>query len=125
MAYSGDVVALQADNPHLEFAFPDEGSMEFTDNMMIPAKAAHPYAAETMMNYVYEPAVAAKIAAFVNYIPPITGVKEILAAKDPKLAANPLIFPPDDIRKRLHAYPTLSPADERAMEARMAQVVGG
>jgi spermidine/putrescine transport system substrate-binding protein len=125
MAYSGDVVALQADNPHLEFAFPAEGSMEFTDNMMIPAKAAHPYAAETMMNYVYEPAVAAKIAAYVNYIPPVTGVKEILAAKDPKLAANPLIFPPDDVRKRLHAYPTLSPADERAMEARMAQVVGG
>jgi spermidine/putrescine transport system substrate-binding protein len=124
MAYSGDVVALQADNPQLEFVYPDEGSMLFTDNMMIPAKAAHPYAAETMMNYVYDPEVAAKIAEFVNYIPPVTGVKEIVAKTAPKLANSPLIFPSDEIRKKLHPYPNLSPADERAMEERMAQVTG-
>ena len=125
MAYSGDLVQLQADNPHLEFVYPDEGAMLFTDNMLMPAKAAHPYAAETMMNYVYDPQVAAKIAAYVNYIPPVKGVKELLAKSDPKLAQNPLIFPPQDVVDRLHAYPALSPADERAMQARMAQVVGG
>jgi spermidine/putrescine transport system substrate-binding protein len=124
MAYSGDVVALQADNPQLEFAYPEEGSMLFTDNMMIPAKAAHPYAAETMMNFVYEPAIAAKIAAYVNYIPPVQGVQEIIAKTDPKLASSPLIFPSEAIRKQLHPYPNLSPADERAMEERMAQVTG-
>jgi spermidine/putrescine transport system substrate-binding protein len=124
MAYSGDVVALQADNPQLEFVYPEEGSMLFTDNMMIPAKAAHPYAAETMMNFVYDPAIAAKIAEFVNYIPPVQGVQEIVAKTAPKLASSPLIFPSDAIRKKLHPYPNLSPADERAMEERMAQVTG-
>jgi spermidine/putrescine transport system substrate-binding protein len=124
MAYSGDVVALQADNPQLEFLYPEEGSMLFTDNMMIPAKAAHPYAAETMMNYVYDPNVAAKIAEYVNYIPPVQGVKEIVAKTAPKLASSPLIFPSDEILKKLHPYPNLSPADERAMEERMAQVTG-
>src|SRR3954452_11889413 len=73
LAYSGDLVQLQSDNPHLKFAYPEEGAMLFTDNMMMPAKVAHPYAAETMMNYVYEPAVAAKIAAYVNYISPVKG----------------------------------------------------
>ena len=34
--------------------------MLFTDNMMIPSKAEHLYAAETMMNFVYDPAVAAE-----------------------------------------------------------------
>jgi spermidine/putrescine transport system substrate-binding protein len=124
MAYSGDVVALQADNPQLEFAYPEEGSMRFTDNMMIPAKAAHPYAAETMMNFVYEPAIAAKIAEYVNYIPPVQGVKEIVAKTSPKLANSPLIFPDAAITKKLHAYPNLSPSDERAMEERMSQVTG-
>jgi spermidine/putrescine transport system substrate-binding protein len=124
MAYSGDVVALQADNPQLEFVYPEEGSMLFTDNMMIPAKAAHPYAAETMMNFVYDPQVAAKIAEYVNYIPPVQGVKEIVAKTQPKLASSPLIFPSDAIRKKLHPYPNLKPADERAMEERMAQVTG-
>ena len=32
-----------------------------------------------MMNFVYEPEVAAKIAAYVNYISPVKGVKEVLA----------------------------------------------
>jgi spermidine/putrescine transport system substrate-binding protein len=124
MAYSGDLVQLSADNPDLEFVYPEEGAMLFTDNMMIPAKAAHPYAAETMMNYVYDPQVAATIAQYVNYISPVKGVKEVLLEKDPKIARNELIFPSDEVRSRLHPYPTLSPADERAMEDRMAQVVG-
>ena len=62
LAYSGDLIQLQSDNPDLRFAYPEEGAMLFTDNMMMPAKVEHAYAAETMMNYVYEPEVAAKIA---------------------------------------------------------------
>jgi spermidine/putrescine transport system substrate-binding protein len=124
MAYSGDLTGLQADNPHLEFVYPDEGSMVFTDNMMIPAKAAHPYAAETMMNYVYDPAVAAKLASYITYISPVQGAADIIQKTDPKLASSPLIFPSEAIRKKFHPYPSLSPADERAMEERMAQVTG-
>jgi spermidine/putrescine transport system substrate-binding protein len=124
VAYSGDLIQLQSDNPDLRFAYPEEGAVLFTDNMMMPAKVAHPYAAETMMNYVYEPEVAARIAAYVNYIPPVEGVREILAKKDPELAENPLIFPPDDIRAKLHPYPALSPQDERTMQEAMAKVTG-
>src|SRR4051794_29443747 len=125
MAYSGDLVQLKADNPELEYAFPEEGGMLFTDNMMIPEKAAHPYAAETMMNYVYDPQVAAKIAAYVNYISPVKGVKEVILKTDPKLASNQLIFPSAAVRAKLAPYPDLSPADERQMRDRMAEVTGG
>src|SRR5689334_1960344 len=72
-AYSGDVVQLQADNPKLEFLIPDEGAIIWTDNMMIPQKPPHVYAAETMINFVYDPVVAAKIAAYVNYVTPVVG----------------------------------------------------
>jgi spermidine/putrescine transport system substrate-binding protein len=125
MAYSGDLVQLQADNPDLEFVFPEEGAMLFTDNLMIPRRAAHPYAAEAMMNFVYDPRVAATIATEVNYITPVKGVKELLAESEPELARNPLIFPSDAQREKLFPYPTLSPADEQAMRERMAEVVGG
>jgi spermidine/putrescine transport system substrate-binding protein len=124
MAYSGDLVQLKADNPSIEYAFPTEGGMLFTDNMMIPHKAAHPYAAETMMNYVYDPKVAAVIAAYVNYITPVEGVKEVLQKTDPKTASNPLIFPSAALKAKLHAYPTLTPAEEQQMRARMSQVTG-
>jgi len=124
VAYSGDLVQLQADNPDLEFIYPKEGAMLFTDNMMMPKHVAHPYGAEVLMNYYYEPEVAAKVAAYVNYLTPVAGAKEILLRTDPEIANNPLIFPPDDVRKRLHAYPALSPADERTMQSAMADVTG-
>ncbi len=124
LAYSGDLIQLQSDNPDLRFTYPDEGAMLFTDNMMLPAKVEHPYAAETMINYVYEPEVAALICAYVNYISPVKGVRDILAKTDPKLAENELIFPPDEVAKELHPYPALSTADERAMQEAMAQVTG-
>ncbi len=124
LAYSGDLVQLQSDNPDLRFSYFEEGCPLFTDNMMMPKAVEHPYAAETMMNYVYQPEVAATIAAYVNYISPVKGVKEILLKKDPKLANNPLIFPPDDIAAKLHPYPSLSPKDEQTMQEAMAKVTG-
>jgi spermidine/putrescine transport system substrate-binding protein len=124
VAYSGDLVQLQADNPDLEFIYPKEGAMLFTDNMMMPKPVAHPYGAEVLMNYYYEPEVAAKVAAYVNYISPVQGAKEVLLKTDPEIANNPLIFPPDDVRARLHAYPALTPAEEREMQSAMADVTG-
>jgi spermidine/putrescine transport system substrate-binding protein len=124
LAYSGDLIQLQSDNPDLRFSYFEEGCMQFTDNMMMPAKVEHPYAAETMMNYVYEPEVAAVICAYVNYISPVEGVQDILAKTDKKLAENPLIFPPPKVAANLHAYPALSPGDERKMQEAMAQVTG-
>ena len=124
LAYSGDIVQLQSDNPDLKFVYPDEGAMFFTDNMMIPAKAEHVYAAETMMNFVYEPEIAAKLAIYVNYLSPVKGVQEIVEKTDPDIANNPLIFPPDEIRAKLHPYPALSDTDERTMKEAMAKVTG-
>jgi spermidine/putrescine transport system substrate-binding protein len=124
LAYSGDMVQLQSDNPDLRFSYFEEGNVLFTDNMMMPAKVEHPYAAETMMNYVYEPDVAATLAAYVNYISPVKGVREVLEKQDPKLAENPLIFPPDDIAAKLKPYPALSPKDEQTMQEAMAKVTG-
>ena len=124
LAYSGDMVQLQSDNPDLRFAYFEEGNVALHRQHDDAGQGRAPYAAETMMNYVYEPEVAATIAAYVNYISPVKGVKEILEKKDPKLAENPLIFPPDDIAAKLHPYPALSPKDEQTMQEAMAKVVG-
>jgi spermidine/putrescine transport system substrate-binding protein len=123
-AYSGDIIQLKADNPDLDFVIPEEGATLWSDNMLMPAKAANPYAAETYMNYVYDPAVAAKIAAYVNYVTPVKGAKEELAKTDPKLASNDLIFPSDATLAQLHPYVNLNEADERKMNEAMQAVVG-
>jgi spermidine/putrescine transport system substrate-binding protein len=123
-AYSGDIIQLKADNPDLDFVIPEEGATLWSDNMLMPAKAADPYAAETYMNYVYDPAVAAKIAAYVNYVTPVVGAKEVLAKTDPKLASNELIFPSDATLAQLHPFVNLNEAEERKMNEAMQAVVG-
>jgi spermidine/putrescine transport system substrate-binding protein len=124
LAYSGDLVQLQSDNPNLRFSYFEEGNMAFNDNLLMPAKVEHPYAAETMMNYLYDPQVAAKLAAWVNYISPVAGAKEILVKTDPDIANNELIFPAEEVHAKLKAYPALEPADEREMQEAMARVTG-
>jgi spermidine/putrescine transport system substrate-binding protein len=124
LGWSGDLVQLQSDNPNLRFTYFDEGNVAFNDNMMMPAHVEHAYAAETMMNYLYDPEVAAKLAAYVNYISPVKGAKEVLEKSDPDIANNELIFPPPEIQAKIHAYPNLSPADEREMQEAMAKVTG-
>jgi spermidine/putrescine transport system substrate-binding protein len=123
-AYSGDVVQLQADNPKLEFLIPDEGAIIWTDNMMIPQKPPHIYAAETMINFVDDPVVAAKIAAYVNYVTPVVGAKEELAKTDPDTADNQLIFPSEATLEKLQPYPGLSTEEERELTEMMQQVAG-
>ena len=95
VAWSGDVVQLLADNPRLKWAIPSDGGMIWTDNMLIPTGGSVP-TASTYMNSVYDPAVAARIAAYVNYVTPVKGAKEELAKSDPETAANTLIFPDEE-----------------------------
>ena len=70
-----------------------------SDNMEIPVGAPNTAAALGFMNYVYDPKDAAKIAAYVNYVSPVNGVKQVLEKTDPSLANNQLIFPSDSFTK--------------------------
>jgi spermidine/putrescine transport system substrate-binding protein len=103
VAWSGDVVQLLADNPKLKWAIPADGGMIWTDNMFIPAGGSVP-TASTYMNYVYDPAVAAKLAAAIAYVSPVKGAREELAKTDPETARNTLIFPDDDTLSRVNQY---------------------
>ena len=103
VAWSGDVVQLLADNPKLKWAIPESGGMIWTDNMLIPAGGSAP-TASTYMNFVYDPVVAAQIAAYVNYVTPVKGAREELAKSDPETAGNPLIFPDDDTLEQVKQF---------------------
>ena len=61
--------------------------------MLVPNKAEHKANAEQLMNYYYDPEVAARLAAWVNYICPVQGAEEAMATIDESLVGNPLIFP--------------------------------
>jgi spermidine/putrescine transport system substrate-binding protein len=129
MAWSGDIFILQLDTPELQFAVPDEGGVLWTDNMAIPQNAPHPIDAMEMMNFVYQPDIAAQIAAYVNYITPVPETKPLLAnAKDAysrQVSKSPLVFPTPEMESRLHSYKVLDEEEEQAWNDLMSEVVQG
>jgi spermidine/putrescine transport system substrate-binding protein len=121
-AWSGDMVQLQLDNPHLRFVIPDEGGMIWTDNMLIPT-GGDVWTASTFMNFVYDPQVAAQIAAYVNFICPVKGAKEEAEKIDPELARNELIFPTDATFAKVKIFDAKA-ADDRALKEKFQRVIG-
>jgi spermidine/putrescine transport system substrate-binding protein len=87
------VIAVQYDNPDIKWVIPEEGASLWSDNMLVPNKAEHKANAESLMDYYYDPEVAATVAAWVNYICPVEGAREAMETIDPTLVDNPLIFP--------------------------------
>jgi spermidine/putrescine transport system substrate-binding protein len=103
MAWSGDIVQLQADNKHLKWNLPKDGGDIWTDNMLIP-KGGNVYTASTYMNFVYDPKIAAQIEDYVNYICPVEGAKQELEKIDPAVANNTLIFPTKKMLDNVHIF---------------------
>jgi spermidine/putrescine transport system substrate-binding protein len=121
MAWSGDVYSMTS--PDVRFAIPKEGGTIWTDNMCIPKTAGNPVDAITLMDWLYVPANNAPLTEFVNYITPVPGVKQIVAADAAKatgqekkdltrLSTSPLVFPSEADMQRLRRYRRLTQAEE-------------
>ncbi len=124
MAWSGDVVQLQADNPDIKFVQPEAGMMIWADNMMIPNMAQHKKNAELLMNFYYDPAIAAQLTAYVQYISPVKGTKEAMAKVDPTLVDNILIFPDEAFLSKTHLFMGVEEATEKKYAAAFNKVKG-
>jgi spermidine/putrescine transport system substrate-binding protein len=122
IAWSGDMVQLQADNPNLKFVIPEEGGDIWTDNMLIPT-GGDVFTASTFMNYVYRPDVAAQIEAYVNYICPVKGAKEEIVKIDKSLAENQLIFPDDETLAKVKVFDAAA-ADDQELKQQFQTVIG-
>jgi spermidine/putrescine transport system substrate-binding protein len=101
MSWSGDIVQLQSSNKHLHWNLPKDGGDIWTDNMLIP-KGGNVFTASTYMNFAYDPKIAAEIEAYVNYICPVVGAKQVLLKKNPDVAKNTLIFPTKEMLDNVH-----------------------
>jgi spermidine/putrescine transport system substrate-binding protein len=130
MAWSGDIFQANLSTPglNLKWIAPKEGAVIWTDNMCIPIHAQHPVDALKMMNFVYDPKIAAMIAEYVNYITPVPAAKSVIqqdAAKasgsDRKyldaVASSPLVFPTPQITSNVHAYRVLTADEEKQWDA--------
>jgi spermidine/putrescine transport system substrate-binding protein len=129
MAWSGDVLGAELNDPNIKFIVPDEGGILWVDNMAIPQNAAHPIDAMMMMDFVYQPDVAAQMTAWINYISPVPQAQEILKSSNDaytrKVASSPLVFPTPEMESRLHHYKNLEGEEEELWDDLFNEVVQG
>jgi spermidine/putrescine transport system substrate-binding protein len=129
MSWSGDVVGEEIANTDIKFVVPDQGGVLWVDNMCIPQNASNPIDAMEMMNFVYQPEVAAQMTAWINYICPVPEAQEFLRKADDsytrKVATSPLVFPTPEMQARLHHYKNLTPEEEEVWDDLFQEVVQG
>jgi spermidine/putrescine transport system substrate-binding protein len=124
-AWSGDVIQLQFDNPAIKFVAPEEGLAIWSDNSLVPNKATHKTNAEMLMDYYYDPKVAAELAAWVNYICPVEGAQEEMEKIDPSLVDNVLIFPDEELLSNTKNFMGLDSDTEDEYQQDFVRVIGG
>jgi spermidine/putrescine transport system substrate-binding protein len=122
--WSGDIFQLNLESDKWGFALPDSGGTLWSDNMLIASTSSHQANAMKLMNYYYEPAVAAKVAQYVNYICPVQGAQAEMEKIDPKLAASEFIFPTAETLSRARVFPKLTSGQEQTFNEQWSTATG-
>jgi spermidine/putrescine transport system substrate-binding protein len=122
MTWSGDLASSGSENDR--WVAPTEGSMIWTDNVVIPKGATNKYTAQLMLNFCYDPKIAAQIANYVYYVSPVKGAAEEIAKLDKEAAKNPLLFPPDDVVAQQHNFQFLTDELEQKMNELYSDMSG-
>ncbi len=127
IAWSGDMFQLSSENEgKFDFTIPESGGTISGDNFLIPSttSAEGKKNAETLINYYYDPAVAAEVAAYVNYVTPVQGAQAEMEKIDPALAKSEYIFPTQKTMSRLNVFKALTPAEEASWTEAFQKAAG-
>jgi spermidine/putrescine transport system substrate-binding protein len=125
VGWSGDMFQLKAESEgKFDFVIAEEGGMIANDNLMIPSTATNNAAAEKLINYYYDPVIAAKVAAFVNYVCPVNGAQAEMEKIDPALAMSEFIFPTAKSNSQLKIFRSLTAAEETKFQTAFQSVAG-
>ena len=126
IAWSGDILLAQfeEEDPNYTFTLPDTGGTLWSDNLMVPIGSPHKTNAEKLFDFYYEPAIAAEVAAYVNYICPVDGAKAEMEKIDPSLVDSPLIFPTAEDLASVKVFHSLTPDEETTYSEAFQKVIG-
>jgi len=127
IGWSGDMFILASENEgKFDFAIPESGGTISGDNLMIPSTASPAGKAngEKLINYYFDPAVAAEVAAYVNYVCPVKGAQAEMEKIAPELATSEYIFPTEKTSSRLNVFRSLTPDEETKWAEAFQQAQG-
>ena len=104
LAWVGDALGASAAGQDVRFIVPDEGSVLFIDNLVIPSSARRADLAHRFIDFLMQPKVAAQITTETLYPSGNADAREFL---DPTLRDQPGLYPDRDTKRRLAALEVL------------------
>ncbi len=126
LAWSGDILIdrLYFGRTEFEFVIPDEGGVLWTDNMCIPQGATNPVGAMMLMDWYFQPDIAAALTEYNNYVSPVPAARDLVEAHAAAatgaeaellnaVATSPFVFPTPEIGEKVHSYRVLSVDEEQ------------
>ena len=121
--YAGDCLTMMDNNPDLDFYLPeDQGFNLFIDAMCIPKCASQKEAAETFINFLCEPEIAAGNMEWIGYGTPLSAAKEYM---DPEILEDPVTYPSDEVLANGTSYAYLPEEITRYVEELFMKVRNG
>lgn len=127
IAWTGDVATLNAEQgDQWTLEIPESGGMITADSFTVPngTSAEEKALVEELINYYYNPEVAAQVADYVWFVTPVAGAQEAMELVNPEQVNNPMIFPDEEMNSRLFGFRTLTPQEDKKYTDAFQKVLG-
>ena len=124
IGWSGDMFSENLSGQNYGFAIPESGGTLWSDNCVIASTSANKSNSEKLIDHYYDPAIAAEVAAWVNYICPVKGAQAEMEKIDPELAASSFIFPDDETLAKVKVFRGLDAKEEFDFSAAFQEAIG-
>lgn len=110
MGYTVDYYEAKTTNHNINYILPEEGTMIWNDNFVIPANSPNRYTAEVFLNFLLRPEISALITNFKYYPTPNEAAIKYI---NPLILNDPLVFPRAEDLKKAEQFMPLSPQGEQ------------
>jgi spermidine/putrescine transport system substrate-binding protein len=126
IAYSSDIALLNKDAGFEKFKFylPASGGLLWGDSFVVPHGSTRKSNAEELINFYYQPDVAAAVAVAVRCVTPVVGARKVAGFKYPEIAVDPLVFPDDETLERARTFRELTAIESQTYQAAFDRAKG-
>lgn len=105
-----DALKARQENAAVTYVLPEEGTLLWGDNFVIPVNSTRKNTAELFINFLLRPEISAQIVNENHYANAAEAAYPFI---NPEILHNPIIFPPAEVFRKADWYRPLSPAGEQ------------
>lgn len=107
LGWNGDLRQAADENPQIRTVVPERGTMIWMDNMIVPSNAPSADLAHAFINFLLDPAIAARNAEYVHFATPN---RAALALLPKELRDDQSVYPPAEVIARCQWLEDRGPA---------------